>query len=163
MDIFEYAMAREKEAEALYREMASNCSDTGLAGILTRLADAEVQHCDTIETMSKQSPVAPAADSLAGDVREAFTGLAKRRSEIGFEMDEVALYKKARQFEQETCAYYTEQAEAADSAEAKSILTELAAQEKLHFELMDTIVEMVERPEAGNWLENAEWFHSEDY
>ena len=89
--------------------------------------------------------------------------MAKRRSEIGFEMDEVALYKKARQFEQETCAYYTEQAEAVDSAEAKSILTELAAQEKLHFELMDTIVEMVERPEAGNWLENAEWFHSEDY
>ena len=163
MDIFEYAMDREKEAETLYREMASNCSDTGLAGILTMLADAEVQHGATIADMSTQSASAPAADSLAGDVREAFAGLAKRRSEIGFETDELALYKKARQFEQETCTFYTEKAAAAEDGEAKSILTELAAQEKLHFELMDTIVEMVERPEAGNWLENAEWFHSEDY
>jgi rubrerythrin len=162
MDIFEYAMAREKEAETLYREMASNCSDTGLAGILTKLADAEVEHGSTIADMSKQSDSAPAADSLAGDVREAFAGLAKRRGELEFETDEVALYKKARQFEQETCAFYTEKA-ATQEGDAKRILTELAAQEQLHFELMDTIVEMVERPEAGHWLENAEWYHSDEY
>jgi rubrerythrin len=163
MDIFEYAMAREKEAEALYRDLAKNCSDTGLAGILTKLADAEVQHSATIETMSKQSLSAPEADSLVGDVRAAFSGLAERRSQIAFETDELALYKKARQFEQDTCAFYTEKAAEADDGDAKQILTELAAQEKLHFKLMDTIVEMVERPEAGNWLENAEWFHGDDY
>jgi hypothetical protein len=29
--------------------------------------------------------------------------------------------------------------------------------------MLDTIVEFVSRPEPGNWLENAEWYHTDEY
>jgi hypothetical protein len=39
----------------------------------------------------------------------------------------------------------------------------LAAEEKKHLRIMENIVEFVSRPEPGNWLENAEWYHLDEY
>ncbi len=33
----------------------------------------------------------------------------------------------------------------------------------MHCEIIDSIIEFVSRPVDGNWLENAEWFHTDDY
>jgi len=39
----------------------------------------------------------------------------------------------------------------------------LAKEEANHLRIMENIVEFVTRPEPGNWLENAEWHHLNEY
>ena len=48
MDIFEFAMEKEKYAEHFYRELADRTDNTGLKSILNMLAGEEVKHYETV-------------------------------------------------------------------------------------------------------------------
>jgi rubrerythrin len=45
----------------------------------------------------------------------------------------------------------------------RQILLRLAGEEDRHCRIMENIVAFVARPEPGNWLENAEWHHLDEY
>ena len=51
----------------------------------------------------------------------------------------------------------------AEDKEIELLFKKLAAEEDRHYRIMDNIVDFVSRPEPGNWLENAEWHHLEEY
>ncbi len=51
MDIFEFAMEKEKYAEQYYRQLAEKVDHTGLKSILAMLADEEAKHFQTVQQM----------------------------------------------------------------------------------------------------------------
>ena len=51
----------------------------------------------------------------------------------------------------------------ANGIRAAFINSSLTYQEQQHVEFIESIIEFVSRPEPGNWLETAEWYHTEDY
>jgi rubrerythrin len=72
-------------------------------------------------------------------------------------------YIKARDIEEQSEKFYREQAGKVEHAGQREIFLHLAGEEAKHLRIMENIVEFVSRPEPGNWLENAEWHHLEDY
>ncbi|MHC4157165.1 MAG: hypothetical protein ACYST6_19935 [Planctomycetota bacterium] len=56
MDIFEFAMEKEKLAEDYYRRLCLKTSNKGLSNILTMLADEERKHFDLVQQMRQNAP-----------------------------------------------------------------------------------------------------------
>lgn len=72
-------------------------------------------------------------------------------------------YSKACAIEKNSQAFYQEKAEQAEEGHIREIFQRLAKEEARHLAIMENIVEFVSRPEPGNWLENAEFHHLEEY
>lgn len=164
MQVLDLALLREQEAEDYYRELAGKSPDTGLANILTRLADVERRHQDVIKCMQEDNLDCDAGDStFLGDVREQFQAMRRAAADFEFDGSQVDLYEHAQGREQESHDLYAKEAETASDPRAKAIFERLAAQETMHYQILGSIIEFVSRADPGNWLENAEWYHLDAY
>jgi rubrerythrin len=164
MQVLEVALKREQEAEAYYRELAGKTQDAGLGTILRRLADAEVRHQRVIQAMQQQGMAAEAADpAFLAECKKLFAKMAEEKAGFAFDLSQVDMYRHAQQREQESRALYTQAAESAGDAATRGVFTRLASQEKMHDQILGSIIEFVQRSEPGRWLENAEWYHSDEY
>ncbi len=164
MDVYEYAMKMEKDGEKFYRELASNCRIEGITTILNMLASEEVNHYETIILLKKQAGKSPPVKSkIVDNVKSIFIRMKGEKADISFHSSELDSYKKARDIEEMSQKFYLDKAADAKQEDEKQIFLRLAAEEEKHLRIMENIVEFVARPEPGNWLENAEWHHLEEY
>lgn len=168
MDIYTFAMKMEKDGEEYYRELAEKSSQ-GLAKIFTMLADEEVKHYEIVQELQQKSSLPKVTKTeLLQDVKNIFEDM--RSGKLDFEQglfigttEETNAYRKARDIEAQSREFYLEKAGEAGDEEIELLLKSLAAEEDRHYRIMDNIVEFVSRPEPGNWLENAEWHHLDEY
>lgn len=163
MDVFDFAMQMEKDGENYYRDLASRSPDTGLANILLRLADAEVKHFEILQQMKAGQPAALERAIIPDGAKNLFAELKERGRTFDMDGSQVDFYRTARELETESRSFYLAKADEAGSADASDIFVKLAEEEKLHEDMLDSIIEFVSVAEPGNWLENAEWYHSESY
>jgi rubrerythrin len=160
MDIYDYAMQMEKDGEDLYRDLAGRVVIQGLRTILLMLADAEVRHYKLFQNMKNNDKVSMTDTSILDDVKNVF---AKMKEEKSFEVDvsEIELYRKAQGIEKMTQDFYEEQAgKVKDKAQA-GIFLKIAEEEKRHYFILENIINFVNKP--SSWLENPEWYHTEEY
>jgi len=164
MELFAFAMKMEKDGEQYYRDLSSKTKNDGLKVILTMMADAEVKHYNVLKEMSEEAgqPVF-AEDTVLKDAKNVFQQMQENRHGIDMsnEMSYVALYKEALDIESRSKEFYLEKADAVQGQEQKEIFLRLAEEEKRHMVLINTIIDFVTRPD--NWLENAEWYHLDEY
>jgi rubrerythrin len=80
-----------------------------------------------------------------------------------FDSSELEAYRKAMAIEEMSREFYLDKASNAGDEVVKQIFLRLAGEEEKHFRIMENIAEFVARPEPGNWLENAEWHHLDEY
>ncbi|MFH1742117.1 MAG: ferritin family protein [bacterium] len=162
MNIFEYAMEKEKHAERLYRELAEKAPDPGFASILTLLADNELKHFDTLKQMkAASSDIAFVDTDILPDAKGLFEKMKSGVKHFNFDESQKELYKKAQEIEAESRDFYLERSSEAENGLQKELFLKLAEEEKKHYFLLDHIIEFVSRPDT--WLENAEWHHLDDY
>lgn len=161
MDIFEFAMEKEKYSERFYRDLASRMSHTGLKNILTMLADEEAKHYRTVERMKTESPQEVTDTPVLENAREVFEKMRGSAEKLDFHISEADLYRKACDIEEASRKFYLEKAQEARDPAHKQIFRKLAAEENKHYIIVDNIRSFVSRPET--YLENAEFFHYDDY
>ncbi len=160
MNIFEYAMQMEKDGENYYRQLAWQTANKGLQTILTMLADEEVKHYNAIEKMQTTEPLMAEATILT-DARNIFVQIKESGESFDFDIKQTDLYRKAQDIEKESQDFYTEKADEATEEYQRELFLKLADEERKHYFLLDNIIEFVSKPEY--WLENAEFFHLEEY
>jgi rubrerythrin len=165
MDIYQFAKQMEVDGEKYYRTLADQSDSAGLKKIFLMLAGEEVKHYKLIDLMSQGSNQPELAETeILDKVRNVFAEM--RDSEPHPRIDSTAAtqsYRKARDIEEESNRFYLEQANRVENALQAEIFLRLAKEEEKHLRIMQNIVEFVSRPEPGNWLENAEWHHLENY
>ena len=161
MDIFEFAMGKEKHSEQFYRDLAERTGHTGLRSILTMLADEEVKHYRTVEQMKTETPHEVTDTPVLENAREVFEKMRGSAQKLDFHISEVDLYRKACDIEEASRKFYLECAKEAQDPAQKEIFRKLAAEEDKHYVIVDNIRSFVARPET--YLENAEFFHYDDY
>jgi rubrerythrin len=160
MNIFEYAMQMEKDGESYYRELAAKTPNKGIQHILTMLADAEVIHYNIFQAMRKHEQVPlPDSGSLSG-IKNIFARL-KEEGLQGVEPSQAGLYRKAQDIEKKSRDFYLEKAGESANDREKTIFTKIANQEKVHYLILQNIIDFVTSP--GTWLEDPEWYHLEEY
>lgn len=164
MNIYEYAMQMEKDGEDFYRELAGNCRIEGIKTVLTMLADEEVKHFNIIAQMQKHGGKPRIEETkVLENVKNVFAGMRDENVEISFGSSDLAAYRKAIDIEEMSLKFYQDKAAETGDNEEKELFLRLAGEEQKHFRIMENIVEFVSRPEPGNWLENAEWNHLDQY
>ena len=164
MNIYEYAMQMEKDGEKFYRELAGKCRIEGIRTILNMLASEEVKHYNTIALLKKHAENSLSAKTkVLDDVKNIFIRMKEDKAEICFDSSELEAYKKALNIEEMSRKFYIDKAAEAGLEDEKQIFLRLAAEEEYHRRILENVVEFVERPEPGSWLENAEWHHLDEY
>jgi rubrerythrin len=160
VDIFEYAMQMEKDGENYYRRLAQAADNKGVKTIFTMLADEEVRHYNIIKDAKSQTPQQVRESTILHDTKNVFTQLKQSGERWNLNAEQKELYKKARDIEEKSRKFYLEKSEQVGN-EQKQIFLKLAEEERKHYLLLENILQLVSRPES--WLENAEFYHSEDY
>jgi rubrerythrin len=160
MNIFDFAMEKEKFSEDYYRQLAAKSGDKGLATIFNMLADEEARHKKIVSDMKKDIAPDLAETKVLSDAKNVFTKMRESAQGFDFNISEIELYKKALKIEQQSRDFYLEKADEVAEAQ-KEIFLELADEEKKHYFLLENIIDFVSRPEK--WLENAEFYHLEEY
>ncbi len=159
-NIFEYAMQMEKDGEDYYRQLAQQTSNIGMKTILTMLADEEVKHYNALEKIQTQKTQIAESEILT-DAKNVFIQIKESGESFDFDIKQAELYKKARNIEEKSRDFYTEKAGEVTEEYQKELFLKLADEEQKHYVLLDNIIGFVSQPEQ--WLENAEFFHLEEY
>jgi len=160
MDIFAFAMKMEKDGRDFYLKLAGKTKNKGLAGILEMLAEEELKHYKAIQAIqAKKYEMAPTG------VLERAKNIFQRMKDFGehFDIDisELEFYRQAMKLEEQSRDFYLDRADEAKDPQNKELFSQLAGEEKKHYILLENIADFVSRPQQ--WLENAEFFHIEDY
>jgi len=161
MDIFSFAIEKERHAEQYYRDLAKKAGHEGLKNILTMLADEEAAHLRAVEQMQRQSTPAVTESPALDSAREMFSKMRTSAETFKFDISEADLYRKAAEIEQQSKAYYLAKADETEDASQKAIFMGLAEEENKHLVLVQNIADFVSRPET--YLEDAEFTHLDNY
>lgn len=161
MDIFEFAMEKEKFSEEYYRDLANRANHLGLKNILTMLADEEAKHYRTVERMRTETPEQVTDVPVLDRAREVFEKMRVAPKKFDLLISEAELYRKACQIEEQSKKFYLERAEETSDPDQKRVFLLLAQEEDKHLFLMENIYSFVSKPES--FLENAEMYHFSDY
>lgn len=161
MDIFRFAMEKEKYAEDYYRDLAERTSSTGLKKILTMLADEEAKHYQVVQEMKSKTPAQVTDTPVLANAAKVFEKMRDAVERFDFDLSEADLYRKACDIEKESQRYYREKAEEVIDPDQKDIFLQLAEEENKHLLLVERIGDFVSKPET--FLENAEMYHFDDY
>jgi rubrerythrin len=160
MEIYDYALKMEKDGETYYRKIAAKIKNKGLQSILTMLADEEVKHYQAIENM-RLDKYKMAETTILDDVKNIFIEMKEQKQEFEPDQEQVKFYEKAQEIEKKSQQFYHEKASQTDHDEQKKLFENLAKEEEKHYFLLENIINFVSRPKQ--WLENAEWYHLEEY
>lgn len=161
MDVFDYAMQLEKDGEGYYREAAALSQAKGIKKIMTMLADAEVKHYNVFKQMKESKPFQLPEATILKDVKNVFVAMREEGGMEAIGTSEASLYRKAQEIEKKTEDFYTEQAGQVSDDAQKEMFLQVAKEENKHYLILDQIIEFVSRPDQ--WLENAEWYHLDEY
>lgn len=160
MDIFEFAIQMEKDGEAFYRDMAGKIHEKGVKQILNMLAEDEVKHAKALEQIRSRTTEMADTDIL-GKAKNIFVRMKDFHEEFDFDHSHEELYRQAMKIEQDSIDFYLDRADQVKEASHKALLLRLAEEEKKHYRLLSGLVDFVSRPRT--WLENAEFYHLEEY
>jgi rubrerythrin len=160
MNIFEFAIEKEKYSEDYYRRLADKTNNKGLETIFNMLADEEAKHYKIVSDMKEDVAPDLADTTVLSDAKDVFTKMRESAQKFSFDISQTELYKKAQDIEKQSQNFYLEKAKEAEETQ-KEIFLRLAEEEKKHYFLLENIIDFVSRPQT--WLENAEWHHLDEY
>jgi rubrerythrin len=161
MDIYEFAMQMEKDGRKFYLDLAEKTSNSGLKNILKMMADSEAKHYNVLLHMKRDDKTQFSTDTeILTKVKNVFI---KMREEKEFDVDvsQIELYKEALETEKNSQKFYLEKADEEKDQHKKGIFLKLADEEKNHCVLLENMIGLVSQ--TDNWLENAEWYHLDEY
>jgi len=160
MNIFEFAMEKEKYSEGYYRQLAGKSNNKGLETVFNMLADEEAKHYKIVSDMKENVTGNLVETAVLSDAKDVFAKMRESAQNFNFDIGQTELYRKAQNIEKQSRDFYLEKANEAEKTQ-KEIFLKLADQEKKHYFLLENIIDFVSRPET--WLENAEFYHLDEY
>jgi rubrerythrin len=162
MNMFDFAIKMEQDAETLYRDLSEKATTPGVKQIFTMLAEDEKKHESALEILKRKNGGRDLDDNFITDVTTVFENMKNHINDIKLSKNQLDDYRIALDIEKKGFAYYKEQFEKSDSEESKHLFKCLSNQELYHIKTVENLVDMLERPQW--WVENAEFTPKEsDY
>jgi len=154
MSIYEKAMKMELEGKEMYEEMLSKTTDAGLKGVFAQLAQFEDNHYQVFKSLADKSAKVEVEELALPSLKEIVFNLKKDAEQEDLDAV-VEQYKQALALEEENEQIYLEFADNASSDEEKVQFLAVAAEEKKHKAVIQSIIECIEGPVLG--IESAEF------
>ncbi|MHB1315509.1 MAG: ferritin-like domain-containing protein [Christensenellales bacterium] len=157
MDVLEFAINMELDGVKYYHDLAEANKGNNLYTVFNGLADDESNHAKILKEKEqgirfiKRKPIVLKARSIFS--KAGFEGEPYKQPE------QVDLYRVAMRKEMQSIELY--QKLLRETGEDKDLFEFLIAQEKVHYQIMEEIVRLVDRPNV--WVESAEFGRREEY
>jgi len=154
MDMYEYSIQMEKDAEQLYLDLADKSKVGGIKKVFKMLAEDEAWHQKTIKSLQKKADV----DSKKGSAKAiatVFEDIKHNFRNIKLEDSAVKDYERALEIEKKGIEHYKKQFAETKDQKTKDLYDLLIKQESYHLKTVENILDMVRKPEW--WVENAEF------
>ncbi|KKO17900.1 MAG: ferritin family protein [Candidatus Brocadia sp.] len=161
MNIYDFAMQMEKDGEQYYRNLIQKTRNAGLKKILDMLADAEVRHYDTLQKMKKNEKTQLPDSEILSKVKNIFMEMKAGKDTLDVNVSQKEFYKKAQEIEKKSRQFYTEKAAEVDNQSQRETFLTIADEEERHYVILENIINFISQP--STWLENAEWYHLDEY
>jgi len=161
MNIFEQAVGLKQEKEEYYRGLSRKCSSSGVRKLFWMLANEEAAHRKAIEDLAAKVPATVAESTILADAKVAFDEIVAEGFGSVCDADQPELYRRALAYEERAEKFYLQKAQESQEEYQKGIFKKIAEEETKHRMVLQSVLDIVQRPER--WLENAEWYHVEEY
>lgn len=162
MNVFEFAMKMETDAEAYYKKLAEHTKVEGIKNIFLDLAADEKKHFQIFEAMKARSDVHSMENSNALDnAKNAFEKLLKSKPSAGDLHGDLEAYRHAMKMEAEGARVYEEALARETNPEAKKLLKRVIEEEQKHFNIIQNVYDFVNAP--NEYLEWAEFSNLEEF
>lgn len=152
MNIFEFALNMEREGEQYYRQLADSAADPTIKSLFNSLADDEKLHYLILKQLEAENY------DIAGEVADNLPKPVFKNAEefvlTGISPAEVEAYLHAHQLEHKSIKLYQDLCGKTGEKEA-CVLYRLVSEEKRHYEQLDELVIMLNKPK--DWVESAEF------
>src|SRR5690554_1858293 len=161
MDVFKFALDFEREHKKFYQKLARESENEYLKNIFNYLAEEEAKHEKVVKQLSKEEKLEDIESDILPRAKKVFEKISATITNENIPVEQVDVYKKAREMETESYEFYQARAEETGLPFMKHVFASLAKEEKKHETIMSNLVEFVNRP--NTWLDDAEWYHMEEY
>ena len=146
MNVLDFALKMEADGKAYYEKLAAESSSKELNNLFTLLAEAEQTHFDALQARKNETAFAQADSQLLEKAKNIFQRLMETKQSQSSLKADTDGYRHAIKAEEQSIEFYRNAAEKEQSAEVRRLLQALAAEEKLHLNIVENIYEFVESP-----------------
>ena len=166
MNLLGLAKELEQSAIAFYDECAQSTKTKEFTGIFAALAREERKHFEIFEKWEKREQL-PDLDQAVPQVTEVikiFDGLSEQFHVTSGEFfSRSQIFGMAIELERKSIDHYRRILESTDKEISihRKLVELIIAQEEGHIEVINALAEFLRHP--GEWLENAEFRHQDDY
>ena len=147
MNVLDFALQLEADGKAYYEKLAAGCDSKELTHLFTLLAEAEQTHYDALLARKNEMIYPEVESQLLEKAKNIFQRLMEMKESLGgaLKMDSDG-FRHAIKTEEQSIAFYLDAAEKEESLPVRRLLQALAAEEKLHLNIIENIYEFVESP-----------------
>lgn len=161
MNIFDYALSLKREKELFYRELSRTAGSQGVRELFELLAEEEAVHGRAIAEMAKNILPQLPESTMLSEAGAVIKGMEERQEQPGFHNEQLQLYDRALKYEEQAKELFLHKAAEVQDSCQREMLRRISDAESTHKMVIETIINFVSKPER--WLENAEWYHLEEY
>lgn len=164
MNIFDFAMKMETDAESYYKVLAEQTKMEGIKNIFLDLAADEEKHFQIFKAVKERSDNATMKDSEAlENAKNTFEQLLKEKPATDDIQGNLDAYEHAMKLEAEAARVYEEARARETNPEVKQLLQRVIEEEQKHFNIIQNVYDFVNAPnEFLAWREfsNLGEFHN---
>lgn len=147
MNVLDFAMKLETDAEAFYRKMARENPIPGIRKIFEDLADDEKTHFLLFQKLkTEKRPDHIPETGVLERTKNAFAQLLQEKERLPTVQDDLEAYRYVMRLEAEGAKLYLDAAKREKDVSLKKLLEEIAAEEEKHFNIVDNIYQFINAP-----------------
>ena len=147
MNVYDFAIQMETDAETFYRKLAVASNIPGINRIFTDLADDEKRHCQLFQALKeKRSPDVVADSRVLEKAKNIFEEILAKKQDMPSMTGNLESYRYALKLEAEGVRLYTDAAKREADGEIKKLLLRIAKEEENHFNIVENIYNFVNAP-----------------
>lgn len=161
MNSMDFAINREIEGEKYYRAQALLNTDNFLAVIFVALAEDENKHANILQNKEKEISYELEESRIFSIYKNSFASMDMINRKNENKLAQLEVYRAALEIEKESIDLYKEFLSEAKNEVEKNLFQYLIKEEEKHFQILEDIVFLVNRPEE--WIESAEFGLREEY
>lgn len=146
MNVFDYAMDMETDAQALYKKLAESTSRKGVKKIFLGLADDERHHFETFKALKEKTSAAVPDTALLDEAKNVFSTLLEEKEDLVDLEENLEAYRHAMKLEAEAARFYKDIIDKETDEAVKVQLTKIIRQEHNHFRIVENLYHFVNAP-----------------
>lgn len=146
MNVFEYAMGMETDAEAFYRKLADHTGHKGIKKIFLDLAADEQRHFRTFEALKEKTSTAVTDSPALNDAKNIFSELMPEKAGLKDLKGDLEAYRYAMKLEADAARFYMDIKEKEQDPQVRNQLDKIIRQEFHHFLIVENLYHFVDGP-----------------